>query len=126
MRLVDYCDELGRWYKVALPDDAPDAEAAFGNPIGPPTLDELNLPPSIVTELHNWLFKMNIFTARDAQMHRQDISSAIQRLCAIHTERVVELYGEAERPQVVASITMPAKSTGDPRVNMATPRQRRR
>jgi hypothetical protein len=111
MKLVDYEDDMGRKFKVSLPDDVPETEAELGNPLGPPLLDSLNLPHDMMVQLHNFLFDMNIYTARQAQGRRQDITSAVQRICAIHTEAIIALYGQVEQPQVVATITMPQDGT---------------
>jgi hypothetical protein len=111
MKLVDYEDDMGRKFKVSLPDDVPDVEAEFGNALGPPLLDSLHLPHDMMVKLHNFLFDMNIYTAKQAQMNRQHITSAIQRICGLHTESIIQLYGSVEKPEVVATISMPQQGT---------------
>jgi hypothetical protein len=111
LKLVDYEDDMGRMFKVSLPDDVPDSEAELGNPLGPPLLDNLEMPHDMMVKLHNFLFDMGIYTANQARARRQDIVSAIQRICAIHAEAIIQLYGQVEKPEVVATITMPQQGT---------------
>ena len=98
MRQVDYEREDGRWFRVLLPDEAPDSDAPAGIPIGPPEFDSLSetWPPGTLTRLHNELFHRGILTFRDAVRHRQDIVNAIQRALALDVETVMIAYQEEE------------------------------
>lgn len=109
-RLVDWTDPMGRKFRMAVADDAPDSEAEYGEPVGPPVLDaigELGRCMDINVKIHNWLFDMGIMTAKEAQLNRVHISAAIQRAVALDVNNIIALYGAMEEPVIVARIVVP-------------------
>lgn len=97
MRRVTHADGFGRWTAVWLPDDVPDSESYRGVPIGPPSLDVLNLPEEIQTRLHNELFVRGIYSLRDATLGRQNLLGALQSALKIDVERLTDIYRQAEK-----------------------------
>lgn len=94
MRLVNYKDSKGRWYKTQIPDGAPDSHARFGIVIGPPNLDSLELPPKIHTRLHNELFHRGLITRVDVMRRRIDIIGALQAALSVDSGIIVDLYSK--------------------------------
>lgn len=92
MREVTYTDPEGRHWFVQLPDGVPDSEAYKGIPLGPPSLDELELPIAIAVRLHNELYHRRILTLRDAIRGQQDIGSAIRAALRVDVQRLATLY----------------------------------
>lgn len=97
MRRVTQVDSHGRWTAVWLPDGAPDSDAYMGIPIGPPTLDALNLPEEIQTRLHNELFVRGIYSLRDATLGRQNVMGALMSALKIDVERVTDIYRQSSK-----------------------------
>lgn len=88
MRVVDYQDTDGRWWRVWLPDEAPDSEAHMGIPVGPPSLAPLGLPLAFEVRLHNELFKRSLF-----ESPRPDaIAQAVRAAVRVDTMDVLALY----------------------------------
>lgn len=93
MRLVDYQRGDGRWFKVWLPDDAPDSEAFQGIVAGPPEMPfELSTEASV--RLHNELFWAGVITFEDAVRKRDRIVYALQVALGIDAELVMVVYKE--------------------------------
>lgn len=93
MHEVEYKDSQGRLFKVSLPDGVPDSQARHGMIIGPPLLDELELPIVIKTRLHNELYWRGLLTGDDAQRRISEVSNAIRAALKLTTEGVLEQYG---------------------------------
>lgn len=92
MREVTYEDKKGRLWRVLIPDTAPDSAAAMGVVIGPPSLDELDLPKDLAVKLHNQLFHRRLFTLADAERRRADVLGAFQAALKVDVQRVIDLY----------------------------------
>ena len=92
MRRVDYKDRDGRWWAVWLPEDYPDERAPMGVPIGPPPLDELELPEGLAIELHNQLFKRGLLTKQDLVRRLGEVQIAITSALRLDVQRVTALY----------------------------------
>lgn len=92
LRQLEYVDSKGFKWKVLVPDDAPDSHAQFGVVIGPPQLDELELPIDMHRRLHNELYSRHLFGVKDALARRGDITAAIMFAFKVDTERLVEIY----------------------------------
>ncbi len=92
MREVDYQDTEGRWWRVWLPDDAPDSEAPIGIPVGPPPLTSLNLPLALEVRLHNELFARGILTSEDARRSLNGIAQAWRAAVKVDTMEIANLY----------------------------------
>ena len=97
MKQVDYQDERGRWYRVQLPDEAPEDQARFGVPIGPPNVaDKLGLPEPFATDLHNQLFLRKLFNANEVRKNSQALQGAIMTALSVDISRVYEAYVQLE------------------------------
>lgn len=92
MKQAVYKDEAGRQWAVLLPDEAPESDAALGVPLGPPSLESLNLPEEVEVRLHNQLFARRLFAPIDVKRRRQDVFAALQAALSLDVERVVQLY----------------------------------
>lgn len=92
MKRVTFTDERGRNYEADLPAGVPESDAAMGLVIGPPPLDDLDLPDDVATRLHNQLHARAIFTLRDAKARRQDIQGAIQAAIKLDVQKIVDAY----------------------------------
>lgn len=84
-----YEDELGRKFKVMVPDGG---DPEFGVVIGPPYLDELGLPDSVMVRLHNELFYRRLFTLADVRRRPQDIDGALRAAFKLDVQKVMEAY----------------------------------
>lgn len=89
---MTYVDSFGRKWATQIPDHAPESEAEFGIPLGPPPLDGLNLPEEIQTRLHNQLFERGLFNNVNVSRRRTDLQAAIQYAVQLHQQRLVDLY----------------------------------
>ncbi len=79
MREVDYTDERGRRYRVALPEGAADHEAAMGIPIGPPdVVDALDWSDEARTRLHNELHRRGLYRLVDVRHRPAEVQAALQ------------------------------------------------
>jgi hypothetical protein len=93
-RLVNYEDEDGFLWLVAIPDDAPDSAASMGVPIGPPDLSSLNLPLETARRLNLQLHARGLFTAKDLRKRHHEIFAALQAALRVDTTTIVNLYLE--------------------------------
>src|SRR5688572_20078153 len=82
--------EEGRKLEFFLPEVADDV--AKGIPLGPPSLEELELPKEIEIQLHNELFHRGILTGRDALRNRNQLIAAVQSALKVDAERVLQAY----------------------------------
>lgn len=64
---MTYEDADGRRWVTRIPVNARDDEAPRGIPVGPPPLDDLDLPPELQTRLHNQLVDRGLLTAADVR-----------------------------------------------------------
>ena len=92
MKRVEYVDEAGRKWITQLPDSKPDSDASLGIPVGPPSLERLDLPIDIEVRLHNALFERGIFTARDARRKRKELRAALRAALRVDAGRLMEVY----------------------------------
>lgn len=92
MRRVKYEDARGFHFLMEMPDDAPDSDVKFGNPLGPPVLDGLDLPESLERRLNNELFARNLITFADVKRRHTDVLSALKSALSIDVERIMEAY----------------------------------
>lgn len=90
-KVVD-AKKQGRWYKVVVPDDAPEELYAYGIIVGPPDLSSLGLPPSIEMRLHNELFVRGLISKRDVRSRMPDIISALQAALKVDAQLIAGLY----------------------------------
>lgn len=102
MKLVDYKDGRGRWYRVRLPDEVPVDQASLGVPVGPPNVvDDLGLPEPFATNLHNQLFMRKLYTAEDVRKNTQALQGAIMTAMAVDVSTVYESYTRLEVDSVL-------------------------
>ena len=98
MRLVDYTDIKGRLYRVQLPDDASDEEAANGIPVGPPdVVDVLGLPEPIATRLHNQFHSRGLWTYKDVAKRPGAVQGALQSALQVDVQLVAEAFRQYEQ-----------------------------
>ena len=95
-RAVTHTDAEGRMSKVLIPDKAPDSNARYGIPVGPPDLSLLKLPKDTEVRLHNELFNRGILTYADAKKKRNDVVAALQRVLAVDADAIVNAFKESE------------------------------
>ncbi len=91
-RRVTYTDDAGRRWTVLLPDDKPDSDAPMGIPVGPPSLESLELPEELEVRLHNALHDRGLLTARDIKVRRSHLTGALQSAFRVDIVRVAALY----------------------------------
>lgn len=121
---ITYTDEEGRKKVVLLPNDSLEADPSMGVPVGPPTLENLNLPKEIEVRLNNELFNRNILTAQDALKHRGEILYAVQAALKIDANSVLDMYlgaGYQNAREAKAEIR-----AAEPRANVNRPRRNNR
>jgi len=104
MRRTNYEDGKGRKWAVMLPDDAPDADAPMGLPVGPPSLDSLDLPEEIEVRLHNALFDRGLLTARDVRARRREVLGALISALKLGVSRITALYQEGQENGRIARL----------------------
>lgn len=92
MKVVDYQDALGRWWKVELPDDVEIENARSGIPIGPPDVSQLNLPIPLLTRLHNELYHRKLYTLKDVYSRSGELQAALQAALKIDVSTLMEIY----------------------------------
>lgn len=92
MRRVKYEDTRGFLFIVEIPDDAPDSEAKYGNPVGPPVLSGLGLPLEVERALNRELFARGLFTFADVRKRQMDVLSALKSALSLDVGKVMEAY----------------------------------
>lgn len=94
MRTTEYQHTDGRLFQVLIPDSAPDSDAPYGVVVGPPEhlVERLGLPPDVGVRLHNEFYHRRLFTLRDILNQRESVVSALHRVLALDTERIIEVY----------------------------------
>lgn len=88
MRVVTYTDADGFVRAVWLPDYAPDREAPRGIPIGPQSLDGLDLPLEIKRSINNEFAARSIWGPAEIRRRRQDASIALMRAYRVGVEDI--------------------------------------
>lgn len=96
-RKVQRTDAKGRRTQVWVPQDAPEAMAAFGQLVGPPSLASLNLPEEIEIRLHNALHDRGFLTLKDLRANRMGVIAAIQSALRVDAETLEALFHNAEQ-----------------------------
>lgn len=82
----------GDFYHVMVPNDELEDNYSRGLIVGPPSLDELELPEEIRARLHHELFVRGLITRKDIIKRRSEIFAALQAALAIDSDRVMECY----------------------------------
>lgn len=95
LRTLTYVDSAGRKLAVQLPDEAPDSEAKYGIPLGPPPLKTLGLPIQIEVRLNNELHGRGLLTRADVVRRRADVVGALMTALAVDVDKIVALYSAA-------------------------------
>ena len=93
MREIDY-ESDGKWYRVRLPDNAPDSDATYGIVVGPPDVSTLGLPADVAVRLHNQLFSRHIFTLKEATSRSNELFAAWQAALRVNVQQLFNLYME--------------------------------
>ncbi len=92
---INYKDEEGRKYLVDLPEECQDMPET-GIVVGPPDLDELNLPIEYEVKLNNQLFDRKIFSPADVRQRPKDIEAALKAIFHIDVLKIKSLYKEVK------------------------------
>lgn len=92
MRITDYRDTEGRIWRVWLPDDAPESDAPMGIPVGPPPLDDLDLPVSVAVRLHNELHARGVWDWTVARARPDLVAQSVRAALRLDTQDVMSLY----------------------------------
>ena len=92
MKEAIYIDKEGRKWLVHLPNDAPNSDANTGIPIGPPSLDDLELPETYAIALHNELFRRKIWTSKDIKHRRVEVIDALKSAYKVDAEKIYAHY----------------------------------
>lgn len=92
MRRSDYQDQEGRRWAVWLPEGVPDHDAHLGIPIGPPSLDALDLPLRVAVRMHNELYARRLFTGQDVRRNPEAIAQAVRAAYKVDTADILNLY----------------------------------
>lgn len=95
MREVTFTDFDGRKWRRLIPDEAPDEQAEYGIPVGPPPLDRLRLPLALEIRLHNELFNRGLFTERDVRRRSEELPSALRSAIGLDVQKIFECYALA-------------------------------
>lgn len=97
MREVSYTDKEGRQWMVSIPDDSPNSYANLGIPIGPPSLQGLELPEHLEVLLHNALFIRKIWTSNDIKHRRAEVVDAVKSVYKADAEKIYAYYLKCEK-----------------------------
>lgn len=98
MRELDYTDGEGRRWRVALPDGAPDEEAAQGIIVGPPPVaDALGIAEPWATRLHNELHRRGLYRLVDVRRRPGDVQGALQAMLKLDAQAIMTQYELLER-----------------------------
>ncbi len=96
MKQATYQDHEGRWHAVMLPDSADETEAPRGIPVGPPSLEALDLPLDIEVRLHNQLFHRYLLTEADIRRKPNEVTAAIMAALKLDAQRIAGLYAGSQ------------------------------
>jgi len=101
VREVDYQDERGRKYRVRLPDEASDDEAADGVPVGPVEVaDALGLPEPVATRLHNELHRRGLWNLREVKRRPDALLGALQATLNVDVQVLLKAFSDYESQAV--------------------------
>lgn len=92
LRAVEWRDEDGRRWARGLPPQAPDSDARWGIPLGPPSLKALGLPAEVEIRLHNELYVRGLLTERDVRRRTHDIQAALMAALGVDTGRILTAF----------------------------------
>ena len=92
MKEVSYKDRAGRYWMVSVPDKAKKSEFTSGIPVGPPSLESLDLSKTIEISLHNNLFQRKIWTSKDFKHRRNEVVDAIRSAYKADAEKLYAHY----------------------------------
>lgn len=92
MSRVTYTDPEGRKWARFLPDGIPEKEARKGAPLGPPSLESLELPLALEVRLHNALFNRGLLTLEDVNRRPNEVAGAIMSALKLDAQTVMALY----------------------------------
>jgi hypothetical protein len=92
LKEVDWTDAEGRIWRTLIPQSVSDADAQRGVPVGPPSLEDLELPLAIEVRLHNQLHARRLFTIKDVKARRRDIVGALLAVFKLDAQHIAELY----------------------------------
>lgn len=94
--VVEYQDDDGRKWKVAVPSDCPPDMFCSGIPIGPPALAEIaedhQWPKEFEIRLHNALYNRGIFTRADFEARGRDVLAALQAALKVDLATLHSIY----------------------------------
>lgn len=102
LRHVTWTDPEGRKFKRLLPSNAPDSDAEWGIPLGPPSLKGLGLPAEIEIRLHNELFARGLYTEASIRRRNDAIVAALQAAFKIDAGRIAEVYRRGTSEELTA------------------------
>ena len=108
LRRVEFVDGQGRRWMRGLPDSVPDSHAVSGVPLGPPPLDDLDLPFDVKVRLHNELFARGLLTEIDVRKRPQEVISALGSALRVDASRIMAIYqgmGAVKAPEPVVLVT---------------------
>lgn len=80
-----------KWYKVAVPDDAPESSYKYGLRIGPPDFEDM-LGTVLGTKLHNELYHRGLITERDVMSHTDWVLGAWQSVLKSDVSQIIDRY----------------------------------
>lgn len=92
MKQTTYVDHIGRRFLTLIPDNAPDEHAQYGVLVGPPELDDIELPESLLVRLHNELYSRKIFTLSDVKKRRNEVMDAVRAVLRLDCEVIANSY----------------------------------
>lgn len=81
----------GKWYKVAVPDDAPESSWKYGLKIGPPDFEDM-LGTELGKKLHNELYHRGLITERDVMAHTDWVLGAWQAVLRSDVTQIIDRY----------------------------------
>jgi len=96
MLKIEYKDELGRKFLVAIPEGYED-EPETGIKIGPPDLDGLNLDEKHEALLNNQLYDRKLFTWSDVRRRPDEIRAALMATFKADVVAIMNLYKEENK-----------------------------
>lgn len=86
-----FTDEQGfKWIVMIPPDESDHPER--GIIVGPPSFDDVGLPPDLQRILHNQLFDRGIITKADLKNRNRDVFAALQATYRVDFTKVTEAY----------------------------------
>lgn len=84
-------DEDGRLFMVLIPEGDED-HPERGVVLGPPYLDDLDLPLDVEVKFNNQLFNRGLITKRDLRGHGAELTAALQAAFRVSANKVAALY----------------------------------